>query len=174
MTTKVTEKNRRWVAEHPNLAVAIANLRGQAGMSERAIVETMRGYTRTNGKRARPDRQWREDKVGTHFGGVVNAKDAPSYGDVRAAFETFEAKHLTIAGERKRRIAFKDRQVEEGSSAYRRKLNDQFSANQVERHNRKTVVGYMIQAEIAPEEWADPDAYIAWEKSQEYDRTPPF
>lgn len=166
------KKNEEWVKNHPHLANAIANLRGQAGMSERAIVETMRGYTRENHKGMKFP--WGEKEVGTKFEGLVNSKDAPSYGDVRAAFETFRASHLKLHGKSEQRLDFKSGLYEEGHSKYRHNIPAQFSANQIERLNRKTVAGYLIHAETPSEEWADPEAYVKWEESQEYDRTPPF
>lgn len=169
---RFSKRNEEWVRAHPNLAVAVANLRAQAGMSERAIVETMRGYTRKDhrGKNG----TWAPSLVGTEFEGLVGKKEAPSYGDVRAAFAALKAGHLKLDGVSQRRIAFKTRTVEEGRSKYRTNLKAQFSAQQVERLNRKTVTGYLIQAETPAAEWADPEAYAEWEESQSYDRTPPF
>lgn len=144
----VGKKAREWAARHPHLANAVANLRGQAGMSEDAIYHTIR----------------RE----------VAKKDAPSIREIRAAWEAFQVTHERIAGERNRRISFKDREVEEGRSEYRKNRKAQFSARQMDELNRKVVVGYLIRAETPSEEWADPDAYLEWSESRGYDETPPF
>lgn len=141
-------KNRAWVAAHPHLAVTVANLRGQAGMSEDAIYHTMKREVAKN--------------------------VAPSIRDIRAAWEEFQVEHLRIAGEKGRRIAFKDRAIEEGGSRYLERRKDQFSAKQVDDLNRKLVVGYLIHAETPVAEWADPVAFAGWEEGDPFNPTPPF
>jgi hypothetical protein len=144
----VGAKARQWATDHPHLAVAVANLRGQAGMSEDAIYHTLQH--------------------------AIAEKDRPSIRQLRGAFEQFDVGHLTIAGEKGRRIAYKDRRVEEGMSRYRENRKEQYSEQQMDRLNRKLVAGYLIHAEVPAQEWADPDAYIEWEADQSYEATPPF
>lgn len=152
--TKLTPKNYRWVEEHRQLAIAAANLRGQAGMSERDIYETMKKE--------------------------VAPAHAPDYRDLRAAFKVYHAKHEQFEGMRHRRIDPRTGEVEDlktkGPTRFRIRYNAQFGEADTERLLRKTVVGYMIQAKGSdrPEEWRDPEAYIEWERSQSYDETPPF
>lgn len=171
---RFSKRNEEWVRANPHLAVVVANLRAQAGMSERAIVETMRGYTRENHPRQGKRGLWSDTMVGSHYDGLVAKNKAPSYGDVRAAFAALKAGHLTLDGKTGQRIDFRKNSVEEGHSEYRKNIKSQFSAEQMERLNRKTVAGYLIHAETPATEWADPVAYITWEESQSYERTPPF
>jgi len=146
-------KNIEWVEQHPNLAIAVANLRGQAGMSEEHIIKAMR----------------RE----------ANPASVPSYGDLRAAFDRYQAGHGTIAGQKGKRLAHEKGNltaltVEEGHSRYRGDRKSQFSDRQRDRQDDKTTMGYLIQAETPAEEFRDPEAYIKWDKDRGYESTPPF
>lgn len=147
-------KNKTWAEQHPSIAVAVANMRGQAGMSEDAIYRALRGSPEFKAK------------------GLV--AHPPSIRDIRAAFEEFDATHLRIAGETGRSIKFKTRQVEEGHTRYREVRKDQFSARQVAHLNRNYALYFLNQAELSSEEWSDPDAFLLWEGDHDYDYTPPF
>lgn len=153
--TKLSKKNYKWVEDHKQLAIAAANLRAQAGMSERDIYETMAKE--------------------------VAAEHAPDYRDLRAAFKVYHANHETVEGMRHRRIDPKTGEVVQletkGPTRYRIRLKAQYGPSDTERLKRKTVVGYMIQAKgftDHPEEWRDPEAFVEWAESQSYDETPPF
>lgn len=180
----VGKKAREWADKHPNLAVAVSNLRGQAGMSENAIYHTLKLE--------------------------VKKEDAPSIREIRGAWEKFEVEHLTIAGEKNRRIGVPHVQgeharhpieefgIQEGKSIYRKRRaaqfpgerlafpteeaasqypqrrKAQFSNRQVQVLDHKMVVAYLIHAEVPVSEWEQPELYLDLETERPYPLSPPF
>jgi hypothetical protein len=176
----VGKRARKWAEDFPHLAVAAVNLRAQAGMSENAIYHQMRKVLITP-KVAR-ERVEAAAKAGRPI--PPPRVTAPSIRQIRAAWEKYDAEHLTLGGRKGQRFgvpavkgerhSFGEFEQMEGHSRYREKRKAQFSQIQMDLLDMKTVVGYLNQAQAPQDDWADPDSYLLWEETHSYDYTPPF
>ena len=161
----VGKRAHKWAEAHPRLARTIANLRGEAGMSEEAIYYTLTGGSlRPTKKRITQPAAYR---------GILGPAAKPSIREMRAVFEKYDVGHGTIGGKKGLRIDPETGKPVEGHSEYRSRIKAQFSPHQRQLLDRKTTAGHLIRFGVDAQDWRDPEAFIEFEEGG-FDTTPPF